>query len=228
MNNMKTENRKKRIENREDSKKLFSINYSLTTKSGFSLVEILVAVSILVGILALVGSFQADVFSLNRIIQAGLQNQSDAKKLVRPFANEVRSSAPSNLGAYPIAESATSTFSFYTDLDGDGLRELVRYFLEGNDFKKGVIKPTGQPLVYDENSEQIIRVIHDVVDTVVFEYYDSNYDGTASSTALTHPVAPAQVRLVKVTMIIDSDPNKPPAPIEITTQVSIRNIKDNL
>jgi hypothetical protein len=70
--------------------------------------------------------------------------------------------------------------------------------------------------------------VHDVVDSSIFEYYDSNYDGTASSSALIFPVAPIEVRLVKITLDIDSDPNKPPEPFTVTTQVSIRNIKDNL
>lgn len=204
------------------SKKIF------IDSKGFALVELLFSISILSLIIGLVGAFQADVFSLNRIIQYGLQNQTEAKNIIRPFANEVRSAAPSNLGAYPIAHTHADSFMFYTDIDGDGLRERIRYFLQDGDFKKGIIKPTGQPLEYDVANEKIIQVVHNVVNTSIFEYYDSSYDGTASSSSLIFPVAPIEVRLVKVTLDIDSDPNKPPEPFNVTTQVSIRNIKDNL
>jgi len=197
-------------------------------KRGFTLVEILVSVSIFAAIIVFIGGFQSDVFSLNRIIQSGLQNQSEAKKIIRPFANEVRSAATSNLGSYAIAETIETSFTFYTDIDSDGLREKVKYFLDNGEFTKSIISPTGQPLVYDQENEQIIKVVQDVVNYDIFEYYDSLYDGTASSTALSQPVITSDVRLVKVTLIIDSDPNKPPAPIEVTTQVSIRNLKDNL
>lgn len=196
--------------------------------AGFTLVEILVAVSILGAIIGLVGAFQADIFSLNFVIQSGLNNQNEAKKVIRPFANEVRSASPSSLGAYPIKTASTTEFVFYSDIDNDDLKEEIRYYLDGGDFKKGFIKPSGQPLTYDPNDEEVINIIHDVLPGVIFEYYDSSYDGTASSTPLTHPVAPSAVRLVKVQMTVDADPNKPPAPLHITTQVSIRNLKDNL
>jgi hypothetical protein len=36
------------------------------------------------------------------------------------------------------------------------------------------------------------------------------------------------VRLVKITVIVDANPAKMPAPRTFTTQVSLRNLKDNL
>jgi len=36
------------------------------------------------------------------------------------------------------------------------------------------------------------------------------------------------VRLVKITIVIDKDPQTPPGPMTLTTQISIRNLKDNL
>jgi len=208
------------------NKKYLQKNYLV--RRGFTLVEILVSVSIFAAVIVFIGGFQADVFSLNRIIQSGLKNQSEAKKIIRPFANEVRSAATSNLGAYAIAETNETSFIFYTDIDNDGLREKVRYFLDNGEFKKSIISPTGQPLVYDQENEKIIKVVQDVVNYDIFEYYDSLYDGTLSSTALSQPVTTSDVRLIKVTLVIDTDPNKTPAAIEITTQVSIRNLKDNL
>jgi len=197
-------------------------------QKGFTLVEILVSVSIFSAIIIFIGGFQSDVFSLNRIIQSGLQSQSEAKKIIRPFTNEVRSAAPSNLGAYPISVAGSTIFSFYTDVDSDGLREKVKYFLDNGEFKKSIISPTGQPLAYNQENEQIIKVVQDVVNFDIFEYYDSTYDGTASSSPLVQPVTTSDVRLIKITLVIDSDPNSPPAPVEVTTQVSIRNLKDNL
>lgn len=198
------------------------------TSAGAALAELLISIFVLSLIIVAVAGFQSDVFSLNRILQSGLQNQSEAKKIIRPFANEVRSAMPSNLGAYPIATANSTEFSFYTDTDGDGLRELIRYFLEDGEFKKGTISPTGNPLQYDLDDEQIIKVIRDVTNSEIFTYYDSNYDGTDAVTSLISPVAPANVRLVKIVLTIDSDPLQPPAPITIQTQVSIRNLKDNL
>jgi len=203
-------------------------NKFLQKKSGFSLVEVLVALSIFTGIIVVVGTFQRDVFNLNFIIQSGLKNQNEAKKILRPFVNEVRSSTPSDLGAFALAEVSDGTFTFYSDIDNDGSREKIRYFLEGTEFKKGTTESSGNPLEYDPADEKIIKVVRDVTNVSIFTYYDSSYDGTELSLPLTQPVSPSSVRLVKVELVIDSDPIKPPAPITVSTQVSIRNLKDNL
>lgn len=199
-----------------------------TKKSGFTLVETLVTVFVFSLIVAAMATFQTDVFQLNRYIQTGLNNQSEAKKLIKPFVNEVRSATPSNLGSYPLETVEPDEFSFYTDIDGDGLKEKVRYFLDGTDFQKGVISPDPVNFSYDPADEEIVKVIRDILPQQIFYYYDSNYDGTDESDPLSEPVTPSDVRLVRVVLVIDSDPNEEPGPIEITTQVSIRNLKDNL
>lgn len=203
------------------------IDYFKFKNKGFSLVETLVAVAILFLIIAAMGAFQADVFSLNSVIQSGLSRENDARKIIRPMVDEVRSASESNLGSYPLATTASSTFTFYSDIDDDNLKERVRYFLEGTDFKKGIIHPSGVPLTYDENDEFIIEVVHDVINTDIFSYYNSSYDGTASSSPLAQPVVPSEVRLISVELIVDENVDKPPAAVKVRTQMSIRNLKDN-
>jgi len=194
---------------------------------GYSIIELIIAVSILTMIIGAYGAFQADVFSLNRLIQTGLNNQYEAKKIIRPFANEVRGASFSSQGSYPIAEAATSTLTFYSNIDSDSYVEKIRYFLEGKTFKKGITKPSGSPLAYNQNNEQISQIVHDVVPAQIFYYYDSGYNGTSLTAPLAFPVTPAEVRLIKVILKIDSDPNNKPYAIEVETQVSIRNLKDN-
>lgn len=200
-----------------------------TKEKGFSLVEIIFAVAILTMILVAVANFQLDIFRLNDLIQGTLFSQNEARKILRPFANEVRGASQSSSGSYAIEEAATSTFTFYSDTNSDGVKERIRYFLDGSDFKKGIIVPTGNPYTYDEDDEEIIEVIHNVQATsTIFTYYDENYAGTASSTPLSDPVPIIQIRLVRIDLVVDDDLDEPPAPIWLTTQVSIRNLKTNL
>jgi len=194
---------------------------------GYSLPEIIITVAILTLIIGAVGAFQSDIFSLNRVIQVGLNNQYEAKKILKPFTNEVRGAVSSDTGSYALEEVGTSTFTFYSNIDNDAKIERVRYFLEGDTFKKGITESSGDPVSYDENNEQIVQVVHNVVSDNIFEYYDSNYDGTASTSALVFPVSPSQVRLVRVILEVDDDLNKEPAPLALETRVSIRNLKDN-
>jgi prepilin-type N-terminal cleavage/methylation domain-containing protein len=197
-------------------------------KKGITLVELVIALAIFGFLAVAVGAFARDVFYFNDILQIGLNNVTEARKVLRPFANEVRRAQPSNLGAFALAQTATSSFAFYTDIDADGVQERVRYFVEGNEFKKGIIKPTGNPLVYNAASENIVKVIRDVVPSDhIFSYYDSSYAGATTTPALAHPVTPAAVRLVRVDLTVDANPNRAPSLMTITTQVTVRNLKDN-
>src|SRR3989344_4644245 len=119
-----------------------------------------------------------------------------------------------------------TAFTFYSDIDDDGLKEKVRYFLNGPLLQKGVIKPTGSPLSYNPASEKITTLIPNVTNATIFTYYDENYDGAGAE--LTSPINIPVVRLVKITITIDKDPNRAPVTTIFSTQVSIRNLKDNL
>jgi hypothetical protein len=100
--------------------------------------------------------------------------------------------------------------------------------LEGDEFKKGIIEPTGNPLTYNQNNESVIKVIHHVVPSAaIFSYYDTNYAGSTTTPALAHPVTPTDVRLIRVDLTVDANPDRAPSLMTVTTQVTVRNLKDN-
>ena len=201
---------------------------NLFSKRGFTLVETMLAVAIFSVVVVAVGAFQRDVFFFNDILQTGLNNITEARKVLRPFVGEVRGAQPSNLGASAIQTAEEKTFVFYSDTDADGVKERIRYFVDGDTFKKGVIIPTGNPFVYNQASEKIINVVNDVInEDTKFSYYDSNYNGTEQTPPLTFPVSPSDVRLIKVDLTIDTNPNRAPGRMTITTQATVRNLKDN-
>ena len=88
-----------------------------------------------------------------------------------------------------------------------------------------MIIPSGSPLAYTA-TETITTLLSNVTNASIFSYYNSSYDGTTA--ALTTPIDVSAVRLVKITATIDDDPARPPAPTTFTTQISLRNVKDNL
>jgi prepilin-type N-terminal cleavage/methylation domain-containing protein len=195
---------------------------------GFTIVEILIALSIftIVGVVALV--FQRDVLRLNAVLHGNLDAQQEARRTFRQLTRELRAAAPSSTGTFVIENAGTSTLTFYSDIDDDGLQDRLRYFLEGTTLKKGVIAPTGNPPTYNPLSEVIANRIHYIANTTtpIFEYFDTNYDG--STAPLPTPVNLPSVRLVKASVFIDRVPGQAPGPVMMTTQVTIRNLKDNL
>jgi type II secretory pathway pseudopilin PulG len=197
-------------------------------KKGFMMTEILVAVAIASAIFLVVFNFGTSIFSFNSSAQANLSAQTDGRRVLKNIVKELRSASPSSLGSYPLTLASITAITFFVDLDNDVYKEQVRYFLQGKELKRGVIKPSGSPLTYDPGNEQISTVITDINNgaTPIFDYFDSSYAGT--STPLTQPVQITKVRFVRTTLMIDRDQSRSPLPIMVTSQVFLRNLKDNL
>ena len=194
---------------------------------GFTLIETLVSVAVFVIIGLAVSNFGTQLFSLNSTLRDSLTSQSEARAAFKIMTAEIRSASPSSTGTYAIEAADASTFIFFGDIDDDGLYERIRYYMSGTTLKRGITKPTGNPLTYTSTNETTSDLIHDIVNGSVplFSYYDSSYDGTSGSL---NPISILAIRLVKITTVVDRDPNRAPGASTSTTQVSIRNIKDNL
>ena len=200
----------------------------LADKKGVTIVEMLLGIVIMLLILAAVYVIYNNLISNSGILSSNLQVQYDVRQVFNGLSDELRSASLSSTGAYTFATATTNTVIFFSDIDGDGLKEQVHYFLNGRTLSKGVIKPSGNPLVYVASNEKFTDIVHDIINasTPVFSYYDSSYDGTNAS--LTLPINLTAIRLVKIYLVVDSNSKRAPLPIEFTTQVSIRNLKDNL
>ncbi len=199
-----------------------------TSSGGFTMVEILISLAIfsLVGIAMLV--FQNNTNSLSNIIHSNLASQQQTRKFLRDITAQLRTASQANTGSYAIAEAGANTLTFYSDTDNDGVREKIRYFTEGTTLKKGSIIPSGSPLAYNQENEKKFTMVQYVTNgaTPIFSYFNALYEGTLPP--LEQPVNPLAIRLVKITLILDQDPNRTPAPVTVSTQISIRNLKDNL
>lgn len=199
-----------------------------TNKKGFTLVEVLVATAIFTIIVGLITMFIRNIYYFNNVFSSGLTSYDDARKALQPIASEIRSASPSSLGAYPLEKTAENELVFFSDINNDGLKEKIRYVVIGTTLKRGVTAPTGNPLQYASANEVLTTIVAGVRNgiTPLFTYFGSAYAGTGNS--LVQPVSVLDVRLVKINIIIDADPNRPPSPVSVTTQISIRNLKDNL
>lgn len=198
-------------------------------KKGVTLVELLVSIAILSFLSIAVSTFQKDIFFLNNNLQSNLNVQLEARHLIKTMVSELRKTSVSALGSYPIELASSTGITFYSDANNNGSMDRIRYYLSGSTIKKGVITPTGNPPVYNSASEVTTTLLNYVVASStlpIFQYYTSNYSGTSSP--LTIPPDISTIRLIKITVIIDTDPNRSPVPLVVTSQVSLRNLKDNL
>ncbi len=199
----------------------------LSYRTGFTLTEVVVVVGILGAITVLLANLQTDVFRNYSIASEGIQADGEMRSSIRAFMRDVRAAAPAETGAYALETTGTSTLIFYSDVNGDSLRDRVRYFISGGTLTRGVIFPTGSPSVYLESNERLTSVVHNLaLGTVpLFSYYNANYTGTTSP--LSEPVDVAQVRYIRMMLIVDANPNRPPAPTVLSGGVMIRSLKNN-
>lgn len=198
---------------------------------GITLFEILISVAILSILSTVVWSIGRDMFSYNKSVSDSLTASFEGGQAVQDFVREIRSAGQSVTGSFPIVEAGTSSITFYADLDGDAVREEIRYFLEGNALKKRTIKPSGNPPAYVLAQASVKTVVRDLsaTSTPIFTYYSGDFASSSSSVGLlSQPVDPNRIRLVRINILIERDPNRSPVPLRLQNHAVIRNLKDNL
>lgn len=196
---------------------------------GLTLIELLVVIA-LVGVLGVVvAKFQGDVFSFGRYFNSSFSTANSAQKLLRPMTEEIRSASSSNNGAYPLDSFGDYSFSFYSDINDDGLKDWVKYSISGTNLLKETIVPTGTPLSYNQANKVTTTFMTNVRNQVegipLFTYYNDTYTGGNTGVVSATTWAIESVRLIGVKIRIDSDINQLPPVFEVSTQVSVRNLK---
>lgn len=195
-------------------------------RNGFSLIELVIGIGIAAAITFMVGSIGSQFSGIANFMNTKLQNEGNIDQVLGTMVADIRSMGPSGLGSYAIDAASSTSLTFFSDVDKDGIFEQVRYFLATSTINKGVIKPAGNPLVYATSTETVNAVISNVVSTsTVFQYFDSDYTGTQNPMAT--PLNISEIRVVKVTLFVDVNPGKTPLPSFFTRTINVRNLRTN-
>jgi prepilin-type N-terminal cleavage/methylation domain-containing protein len=91
-----------------------------------------------------------------------------------------------------------------------------------NELRKGVIEPTSFPIEYPSSQEKISVLNSYVRNTApIFEYYDASGNKIES-----YPARLSDTKLMKVSLIINVDPNHLPQDFQLESYVQPRNLKE--
>lgn len=195
---------------------------------GFTLTEVLISFSILGLLVVFFGDFLQQSFRVQTFVFEQSAAINEAQKGMEVIIEELREAASADSGAYLIDSISDNEIIFYSDIDTDVYSERVRYFLDGNSIKKGIIEPTGDPLAYT-GTESISTLCDYIINTEpVFQFYNENYPIDAINNPLTYPVDVTEISLIKIKLDVNVNPARIPDTYTLESFAQIRNVKQNL
>jgi prepilin-type N-terminal cleavage/methylation domain-containing protein len=186
----------------------------------FTLVETLVVIFIFTLAMGAVSGFIVLGYRTQSYTWEQSQAIYEARKGIETMVREIRTAQNGEDGAYVLWQTENYQFGFYSDVDRDGQIEKVRYFLEGTNFKKGVIEPVGIPVTYPTSSEEFFIISQYVTSTLPFFRY---FDGEGEELSI--PARKKDTKMMEVNLVINVDPNRPSQNFALKSRAQIRNLK---
>ncbi len=201
--------------------------------SGMSLLEMLIAISIFtIGMtgfsLLFANSWRQNAYTLEMGMTAMITSRN-VNKMVK-YIREVRQGDD---GSYPVQLADDNELIVFCDYDKDGKTERLHFYYDEDDHTlyMGVRRPSSSfPITYVSGDESVQVVSAHVVNATsnpVFAYYDGKYPENSSNNPIETPAVPPNVRLVRITIHMNIDPNRAPDNIEIKSFAEMRNLNDH-
>ncbi len=191
---------------------------------GFTLIETMVVIGItsVVGIALM--SMITFVYKTNTFIFQQSTATDNARRGVEFALENLREATYGADGSYPIETAATSTVTFYADVDNDGTVERIRYYISGGSLFRGVANPAGNPPSYTGQAESTTTVaayVQNGTTTPLFHYYDD------TGTELATPADISKIASVSVVIGIDVDVKRAPVTFTLIGTATLRNLRSD-
>ena len=142
----------------------------------------------------------------------------------------IRKTRQADDGSYPIKSANDNDLVLYSDYDKDGITERLHFYLNGNQIIMGITDPTnGTPKSYpagDQQTQIITDYIVNGTSVPIFYYYNQDYPGDTANNPVDTPANVADVRLIKILLKININPNRAPDNISMESFVELRNLND--
>jgi prepilin-type N-terminal cleavage/methylation domain-containing protein len=198
---------------------------------GFTLVEVMISSVIMVVLAASVMGLSYIVSNSQLTAINSYTAVEEANAIISSITAEVRTAEQSATGAYPLEVADDNEIVFYSDIDYDGVVERVRYTATGKRLEKGVVDPTGVPLLYDLATEKVTtrtEYLDDSSATPVFLYFNGDWPTDTANNPLLSGSRLSNTRLLRVTIKMRMMSDTTQDTFTLETHVQPRTLKTNL
>lgn len=191
----------------------------------FTLIETVVVTAITALVTLTLGSLLTYFYKTNAYTLEQSTAIAHARKGVEDAMRYIREASYGSDGSYPIANAATSTITFYANIDAGPDIERVTYLVKNQILYRVTSSVSGNPPLYRGGSFATTTVASAVVNsatTPIFTYF------TEGGTELAQPVDVSKVASVKTTLFIDVNVARAPVSFTLTAGATLRNLKSQL
>jgi type II secretory pathway pseudopilin PulG len=194
-------------------------------KSGFTLVETIVVAATTALIFVVIGMLLSYFYKTNEYTLEQSVAVWNARNGVEDAMTHLREASYGSDGSYPIASAATSSITFYANINNDSYIERVTYSFINGVLYRTVAEPYGNPVSYSSTTISTTTVATSVINgtsTPVFTYFDD------TGAQLSTPTNIKNISSVDTTVIIDVNVNRAPVPFTLSSSATLRNLREQL
>lgn len=200
-------------------------------KIGMTIIEALMAIMIFtLGIAGFTLLFSRAWKNNAYTLEMG-QASMAASQGVNKMVKYVREARQSDDGGYPVVSANDNDLVFYSDYDRDGKTERIHFYRSGANIIMGIRRPSGSfPVTYASGDGETQTIAANVVNAAgnpVFAYFDSNYPEDSVNNPIVTPATVPNIRLIRITLHVNINPNRAPDNIQIQSFAEMRNLNDH-
>jgi prepilin-type N-terminal cleavage/methylation domain-containing protein len=213
-----TDNEKKKIKNQ----KYFP---------GLTLLEMMMAIAIFsIGMAGFTALFSSAWRNNSFALEMGQASMSVSQGLNK-MVGYIRGTRQADNGDFSLISANNNELVIYSDYNKDGITERLHFYKNGQDVLMGIRNPSGtMPVTYQSGDAQVVTIASHIVNSAsepIFYYFDKDFAGNESTDpALFTPADISEIRIVKIHLKININPNRAPDNIEMQSFVEMRNLND--
>lgn len=190
------------------------------SRRAFTMVETVVVIGLTALVIVALGQLIRYFYVTNAYVLEQAKAVNSARRSIENAMTDLREASYGADGSYPLLSAATSSVTFYANINGDSAVEKVRYYISENTIYRGVTEPGGSPPTYAGQPEATTLVVDNIRNgtTPLFRYFD------ATGAELTSPVTISAVASVRATVLTDVNPERAPNVYTLSGGATLRNL----